>query len=298
MKKYLIYSLLLLSALAASSCRDEDAIRMPQLQEAVNLRVIVDPEKSFLNFENLGTTSYEFDVYSINRNLQQVEFYATYISLAGDTLEPKVVKSIGQSDFVNGKARVVITPTDVANAFGIPGGVAGLAGGDVLNFEPLTTLTDGRTFSAANAAPSITGGNNASFTAAFTTFIGCPSDLPIVRTYTSRATGTTTDPAVSPATVTDLAKEVKITRTGPVSYTISDISGGLYDTWYGELYNVPANLPANITDICGTVGIPTFDDPFEEPVVSTYSRNEATGVITITWVNFYGDTATVVLTPK
>lgn len=298
MKKYLLPSFTLLLALLASSCRDEDLVRMPALQEAVNLRVLVDPEKSYLNFRDLGTASFEFDAYSINRNLQRVDFYATYITLTGDTLEPKVVKSLGQSDFVNGKARVTITPADVASAFGIAGGVAGLAGGDVLNFQPVATLTDGRTFSAENAAPSITGGNNASFTAAFTTFIGCPSNLPITRTYTSRATGTSTDPGVSPATVTNLPGEVTITKAGPTSYTLSDIFGGLYEAWYGGPYDFEGDTPATIVDICGTVSIPTIEEPYGEPLVSTYSRNETTGVITITWVNGYGDTGTVVLTPK
>jgi hypothetical protein len=298
MKKYLIHSFVLLLTLLASSCRDEDLVRMPKLQEAVNMRVVVDPQKSYLNFQNLGTASFEFDAYSVNRNLQKVDFYGTYLSLAGDTLDRKVVKSLSQADFVNGKARVVITPTDVANAFGIPGGVAGLAGGDVLNFETVATLTDGRTFSAENAAPSITGGNNASFTTAFTTFIGCPSDLPITGDYSSVATGTSTDPGASPATVTNLSKEVSITQTGPTSYSISDIFGGLYEAWYGAPYGFEGDTPATITDICGTVSIPTFTEPYGESLESTYSRDAATGVITITWVNGYGDTGTVVLTPQ
>jgi hypothetical protein len=298
MKKYLVYSFALLSALLASSCRDEDMVRMPQLQEAVNLRVVVDPQKSYLDFENLNTASFEFDAYSINRNLQQVAFSGTYITLTGDTLEPRVLKTLTQADFTNGKARVVITPTDVATAFGIPGGVAGLAGGDVVSFETVATLTDGRTFSAANVAPSIASGANPSFTPVFNTFIGCPSNLPIVGTYTSRVTGTSTDPGVSPATVTDLAGEVTITQTGPTSYTLSDIFAGLYETWYGELYGVEGNTPATIVDICGAVSIPTFEEPFGYPLVSTYSRNETTGVITITWENIYGDTGTVVLTPE
>ncbi len=298
MKKSLIYSFVVLLTLLASSCRDDDAVRMPKLQEAVNMRVIVDPQKSYLNFQNLGTASFEFDAYSVNRNLQQVDFYGTYISLAGDTLDRKVVKSVSQADFVNGKARVVITPTDVANAFGITGGVAGLAGGDVLNFETVATLTDGRTFSAENAAPSITGGNNASFTTAFTTFIGCPSDLPITGTYTSSATGTSTDPGAVPATVTNLASEVTISQAGPTSYTISDIFGGLYEAWYGAPYEFEGDTPAALIDICGAVSIPTFEEPYGSPLVSTYSRNATTGVITITWENGYGDTGTVVLTPK
>ncbi len=298
MKKYLVYSFALLSALLASSCRDEDMVRMPQLQEAVNLRVVVDPQKSYLDFENLNTASFEFDAYSVNRNLQQVAFSGTYITLGGDTLEPRVVKTLTQADFANGKARVVITPTDVATAFGIPGGVAGLAGGDVVIFETVATLTDGRTFSAANVAPSIASGANPSFTPVFNTFIGCPSNLPIVGTYNSVATGTSTDPGAKPATVTNLAKDVTITQTGPTTYAISDIFGGLYEAWYGGPYEFEGDTPATIVDICGAVSIPTFEEPYGEPLVSTYSRNDATGVITISWENGYGDTGTLVLTPE
>jgi hypothetical protein len=288
----------LLTALLVSSCRDEDMIRMPQLQEAVNMRVVIDPQKSYLDFQNLGTASFEFDAYSINRNLQRVDFIGTYITIGGDTLERKTVKTISQADFTNGKARVVITPSEVATAFGIPGGVAGLAGGDVLTFETVATLTDGRTFSAANAAPSIISGANPSFTPVFNTFIGCPSTLPITGTYTSSATGTSTDPGVSPATVTNLPKELTITQTGPTTYTISDIFGGLYEAWYGPLYEFEGDTPATIIDICGAVSIPTFEEPYGEPLESTYSRDATTGVITITWVNGYGDTGTVVLTPE
>ncbi len=179
MKRYLTYSLLVLSALLTFSCRDEDVIRTPQLQEAVNMRVVIDPEKSFINYQSLNTATFEFDVYSQNRNLQQVEFRGSYYDASEDaSSDTVVVATLSQADFSNGKARVTLTPSQIATIFNLPGGVGGLATEDEINMITFVTLTDGRTFSYQNAAASITvNPDNSSFTSFFSTFVGCPSDI-------------------------------------------------------------------------------------------------------------------------
>jgi hypothetical protein len=191
--------LLVLSALLTFSCRDEDTIRMPRLQEAVNMRVVIDPEKSFINFQNLNTATFEFDVYSQNRNLQRVEFRGSYYDASEDaTSDTVLVTTLAQADFSNGKARVALTPAQIAAAFNLPGGVGGLATEDQINLITFVTLNDGRTFSYENAAPSIiVNPNGSSFTSSFNTFVGCPSNIK-TGVYTTVTTGTSTDSAPNP----------------------------------------------------------------------------------------------------
>jgi hypothetical protein len=296
MKRYFSYSLFVLVALFTLSCRDEDAIRMPQLQEGVNMRVVVDPEKSFLNFQNLGTASFEFDVYSQNRNLQTVEFRGSYYDNSEDaTSDTVLLATLTQSNFTNGKARVSLTPAQIAAAFNLPGGVNGLATEDIINLITYVTLNDGRTFNYKNVAPSIiVNPDNASFTSFFNTFVGCPSNIR-TGTYTTITTGTSTDPAPNPNPTVNFPGQVTITRLTPTSYQVSDATGGLYFAWYG-VYGAPLTLPGTLSDICGqyTLAAPgVFDEVFTGPVTIN-----AQGVITFTWTNEYGDEGTTVFTPK
>jgi hypothetical protein len=295
--KNIIYILTLLSTiLLISSCRDEDVIRMPELQEGVNMRLIVDPAKSFIDFENLGTTTYEFDAYSVNKNLQTVELIGTYIDASEeDTIRDRTVLTLRQADFPNGKARGVITPTMVASAFGIPGGVAGLGAGDILNMETKVTLTDGRVFTAENSAPSIALANNASFTVALNTFIGCPSDIK-VGTYTTVASGTSTDTAPKPNPTVNFPGTVTITRLTPTSYKVSDVTGGMYSAWYLAAYGAPESMPGTLIDICGSLSL-SAGGPFGENLTGTTTISDA-GVITFEWENEFGDTGKTVFTPK
>ncbi|MBD0255496.1 MAG: hypothetical protein ICV83_07225 [Cytophagales bacterium] len=296
MKRYLSYSLLMLSALLTLSCRDEDSIRVPQLQEAVNMRVVIDPEKSFINFQNLNTATFEFDVYSQNRNLQQVEFRGSYYDASEDaTSDTVLVTTLSQADFSNGKARVALTPAQIAAAFNLPGGVGGLATEDQINLITFVTLSDGRTFSYQNAAASIVvNPNGSSFTTTFNTFVGCPSNI---RTgaYTTVTTGTSTDSAPNPNPTVNFPGQVTITRLTPTSYQVSDVTGGLYFAWYG-VYGAPNTLPGTLNDICGQFTL-TAPGVFDETFTGTVTI-DAQGVITYEWTNEFEDTGTTVFTPK
>ncbi len=165
MKAKLISIVLLLSTMA---CRDDDRIRFPEVKEGVNMRIVVDPAKSDFASSNLNSSTVEFDAYSINRNLSKVEFIGDYIDASEeDTVTNKIVLTLSAADFANGKARGVITASQVATAFGLAGGVGGMGKDDELVLFPTVTLTDGRVFSINNSAPSIGSGANASFTVIF-----------------------------------------------------------------------------------------------------------------------------------
>lgn len=158
--KFFFLSLLLCGLFA---CEDEDAVRIPDFLEGANMRIVLDADKSSLKLANIGSSTIEFDAYSINTNLQKVELIGAYISKT-DTVENEVLFSMPGSAFVNGKAWGVITAADVVKAFKLAG-TSSLKAGDLISLETHVTLTDGRVMSPANSAPSIIQGQYASFTA-------------------------------------------------------------------------------------------------------------------------------------
>lgn len=157
------FYLLTLLVVGVFSCKDEDAIRMPDLIEGANMRIVLDANKRALNLASIATSTVEFDAYSINTNLQKVELIGDYITKT-DTVENKVLYTMQPSAFVNGKARGVISSTDVVKAFNLAG-ISSMKVGDKIELETHVTLTDGRVVNPANSAPSIVQGINASFTA-------------------------------------------------------------------------------------------------------------------------------------
>jgi hypothetical protein len=162
--------------LSAIACRDEDAVRFPKLQEGVNARLVLYPERSFLNFADLSTASIAFDVYSISQ-IDEIVYSATYrdASLPQKIYDPVELITVPGSAFVNGKAtEFELTAAEIAAKFNLAGGIAFLDGGDSFTFTASAKLKDGRVFDGNNSAPSITQGTNASFTQQFTVFVACP----------------------------------------------------------------------------------------------------------------------------
>ncbi|MCU0355292.1 MAG: hypothetical protein MUD08_16385 [Cytophagales bacterium] len=169
-----IYSSILLLAVASLvACRDESLIRMPEVQEAANMRIVLDPTKNTFDSGNISNSTMEFDAYSVNNNLSKVEFIGTYTDYKFDNanrpidtvvIEEKLVLTLQPSAFVNGKARGVITANQVATAFGLTGGVNGIGARDEILLAPYVTLNDGRVFSYENSSPDLVSSANPSFT--------------------------------------------------------------------------------------------------------------------------------------
>jgi hypothetical protein len=152
-----------LLALGLFSCENEDLIRMPELIEGANMRIVVDASKKSFSLASIASGTVEFDAYSINTNLQKVEFIGNYIS-GKDSIKNQVLYSIAPSAFVSGKARGVISSADVVKAFKLADATK-MKAGDRIELQTHVTLTDGRVVSPANSAQSILQGVNASFTA-------------------------------------------------------------------------------------------------------------------------------------
>lgn len=87
------------------------------------------------------------------------------------------------------------------------------------------------------------------------------------------------------------AKEVVLTTSGTGSYTVDDISFGMYPGVYSE-----AKPAGRINDACGKLTGPSSNaDRFGDPFTINGAVNP-NGTLKITWSNTWGDGGTVILT--
>ncbi len=303
-KHKLLYLFTVAMALMLGSCRDEDKIRFPDFQDGVNMRVIVDPDNSFLNFQDLSNARFVFDAYSSNKDLAKVEFLLTYVAADGTTMPEFPAITLSQSDFSTGSIHREFTAADMAGLVGKT--AAELQGGDLFNFVTKVTLNDGRVYPTLILDDVTIGGtvrdftnvdaginNNtafASFTSRFSTFVGCPSN--IAGTYSTVTVATSTDDCCpDPITVNS---SVTFTRTGPTTYRVTNFSAGAYDAWYCVPYdlcngNTFNGLGSTLLDVCGNV---TWTAGYwGSQGTGTISSD---GTITIDWENEFGDAGTTV----
>lgn len=290
----------ILTLLLLVKCTDEDKIRIPELLEGVNLRVIIDPAHTGIFTDKIATDYLAFDIYSQNKDLADVQLFVTRGT------ERKLAKSFTQNDFNsgNGHIRVELKASDFATIFNDPGLGNGSKVGN-FTFNPLVKLNDGRIYpqfikvsatdSILNLAPSINGAASSSFTTAFNSFITCPA-VDISGNYkVEDATGTSTDPCCTKVTTVS-GNIVKITKVTNSSFALSDFSGGLYFDWY-DVYGIekPEDSPGEFSFSCNQVTIQRTTEPFGEAVQGTGVYDPATKTITYDWENGYGDKGKVKL---
>jgi|GEM_PF-940757 len=309
MNKFLlsIFSILLLI-----KCTDDDRIRIPEILDGVNLRIVVDPAHTGIFTDKIATDYLAFDMYSENKDLADVQLFVTK---AG---ERKLARSYTQTDFNNGngKVRVELKASDFATIFNDPALANGSKVGN-FTFNPQVRLNDGRIYpsiiryidtittstgervavldSVRNLAPSLTGGATASFTVQFLSFITCPA-VDISGDYrVEDATGTSTDGCCTQVT-TVKGNIVKVTRLTNSSFKLSDFSGGLYLEWY-DVYGIekPEDSPGEVAFSCNAITIQRTTEPFGEGVTGAGVYDPAAKTITYNWRNGYGDAAVVKL---
>lgn len=110
--------------------------------------------------------------------------------------------------------------------------------------------------------------------------VACPSDLSGIYNTVNVGTGGT------------VTSQVTITEVEPLTYRISDITGGVYSQVYGADDN-----PAVFTDLCNVLTI--LDQPdlvFGNDVFNGTGRVNPNGTITITWENESEDSGVTTLT--
>jgi len=296
MKNILRYNFILALILAAFSCRDEELVRFPDVATGVNARLVLYPERSFIDFSNLSAASIAFDVYSINTDIEEIVYTATYVDASSPdvTFPPVEAIKVPASAFVNGKATdVSISATELATLLGLPGGTDYFEGGDVVTFTASAKLTDGRVFDGNNAAPSITGGAAASFTTLFTVFVGCPSPVNDITSRTYTATIHLEDsgggpPFGLPDSNTKTGVTIAFVGPEPFRYRVSSHDAGW---WARPDITDTEGGPADFFDICGSVIMqPLGSFGFGGAVDNgggTY--DPATGIITMNWYNQAND---------
>lgn len=309
MNKFLItiFSILLLI-----KCTDDDKIKVPEILDGVNLRVVVDPLHTGIFTDKITTDYLAFDMYSENKDLAEVLLFVTKGG------ERKLAKSFTQSDFNNGngKVRVELKAGDFATIFNDPALADGSKVGN-FTFNPQVKLNDGRVYpsfvkfvdtvttstgnmiavldSVLNLAPSINGAANSSFTLQFLSFITCPA-VDISGNYlVEDATGTSTD-GCCPQVTTVKGNIIKVTRLTNSSFTLSDFSGGLYFEWY-DVYGIekPEDSPGEISFSCNQVNFQRTTEPFGESVTGTGTYDPVAKTIIYDWLNGYGDKGTIKL---
>ncbi len=232
-----IPSLLILLVLVSVSCEDDGAIRIPDFLDAANVRVQINPERSYFDFNDIDNAFLEYSVYSENSNIQSIEILFEYVnSVSGDTTDSQVIKSYQQTDFVSGAIKNQrISSAELVAALGIT--IADLTGGDQFLFLNRTTLTDGRVYPSATIA----GYQNvpaeirlasptASYTTVFDAIVGCPPDAPFTGTYLLEQVGGPADVFNGDADIFSEG-EITIESTGAITRTfnVGYFAGAVYD---------------------------------------------------------------------
>lgn len=124
--------------------------------------------------------------------------------------------------------------------------------------------------------------------------ITCISD--IAGTFSTSATGDVGDGSGGSAgTYGPITSSVTFAATSTDGvYDVSDLSFGMYAQIYGD--NTP--VTGRLQDVCDALSDLGDTDRFGDPFTVTGTRVAASGVITLTWSNTWGDTGTVTLTPQ
>jgi hypothetical protein len=304
MKKLMKYSIAVITIMMmAIACSDEQ--RHPEFQTGASARVFLYPDRSFINFANLNAASVAFDIFTVNKDIDNITYRATYTDVSeGRTYDAVDAIVVTGSSFVDGKAsNVEVSATALAQAIGLAGGVNHFEGGDFVQFRPYVTLTDGRVISGENSAPSITGGANSSFTTLFTVFVGCPSPVDDITGTTYTATIVTEDsgggpPFGLPNTSTKTGVTITFQGPEPFRYRVSSHDAGW---WARPDVTATEGGNADFFDICGSIIMqPKGSFGFggaNDDGGGTY--DPATGIIKMNWYNQFNDIfGYVVYTPE
>jgi hypothetical protein len=215
-----------------------------------------------------------------------------------------VVANWSQSDFNDGVERFEFTAQDYADAFGVPGFADGSRGGNFI-FSSRVTLNDGRVYpdyvhvsaqdSFLNIGTGIAGAANGAFTLALNTAITCaPVDISGAYTVIS-AEGASTD-GCCPGVVEVSGNTVQVTATSETTFSVSDLTGGLYLEWY-DVYGItsPNQTPGNLSYNCSEVLIVNSPEPFGTTFQGSGTYDAATRRIEFSWINGFADEATIIL---
>lgn len=233
--KYACYFLLAGVMISVSACigDDEEGGRFPDFQEAVNMRIIADPDFSSINADDPASAKVLLDFYSENvEDVESVDLYVDFFDFSeGTTTDRVFLKTVPVANFSGGVLRSFeITFNEFKTALGLQDD--DFNGLDQVTIYNETTMNDGRVYpstitvndttSFVNVTPNIlNSAATTSFTATVTIFVQCPvpADFATGRYMVEQLSG----PA-DPFFGNDYRwapGEVTINNTGPINRTFT-----------------------------------------------------------------------------
>jgi hypothetical protein len=256
MKNSIIYYFLLI-VLIAVSCKDESEIRIPEFKAGPNVRIQIDPNKSFFDFQDKENTYLGYGFYSQNKDLDKVDILVTYLPVGGTASAQLVVKTYTQED-INAAGGSLpderITLASLATLFGVD--LSTFKGGDQFNFNNRTTMADGTVYPSATVGgnsnvPSdlVASAGTTSYTDNFSAVIGCQVTAAFTGDYQLAELVGPGDPFNGDAFVWTPGK-VTISSINPVARSFT---GLFYD---GGSFSFPITFTFIL--LCGEVSVPKF----------------------------------------
>lgn len=294
MKRILIY--LLIIPVIIFSCEDPDAVRVPEIQDGVTMKIQVDPVYGFLDLGDIDNAELRFSLYTVNDDIDKTDIFVQYYNLGQDSTYDKVlVRSIAGSEFDGeGSLDMVFTTQNLLDLYSIASSDT-ITGGDVMNFFNVTTLTDGRVYpdtilagtdyEAVNIDPGQTIGTTSSFSPGFIAYIACASDPSLwVGNYSTAVSNVNNFCGLLDCSAT---RDAAVSFTGtpePFRYGMTSHDAGLWGSFDpGSLDRAGA-----FYDICETVVfLPSASGYGDHEGVAAGPRDPATGVFFYDWCNFF-----------
>lgn len=300
MKKlnYIIYALMLL--IVVSSCKNEDSLPFEFYEDTAKgayPRALSEEGAFFLTSPEPENSFYNFLVeFYDDNNGQNVAEYSFEVRYQNLSVTPPVISdsapllTITADQFGNSPTGL---PTaeggfvfdDFLNALGMT--LADVNGGDRFVLDATVTLNDGRTFTSDTTDDNIEG--NALWNGLFRRIFSvlCTSELAGTLNYTTNATG-------GWCSESGITGEAVWTGVGPGEYTVDDFSYGTYLACYGGGFYPDGTL--KVVDACeklGPTGLDQYGDSYTFNAVSVSADNT---ILTIDWVNTYGEAGITELT--
>lgn len=289
----------------ATGCKDEDKIRIPEVQTGANLRLVLTPGHDNIQSTEVATDYIEFTAYSQNTDLSSVEIYIHYKN------QRHLFATYSQADFNDGSVTGQFDGADLAGWFGVPGFGDGSRGGN-FTLRPRVTLNDGRVYpgwvhltdtdSISNLGTGITGNNNSgAFTISRGTAILCPPVDISGNWLVVSSEGTSTDPGVDPQFRSISGAVIAITPVSgnPQLFNVSDVTGGIYFDWYATVYpddvTSPAASAGKFMFNCNEINIVQTTELFGASVTGEGLYDAGAQTLTYFYQNGWGDYAEIVL---
>lgn len=287
MKKF-AFNVVLLIFSSLFSC--EESERIPEPNEAVNVRIRFSEGKSYFDFSDLSNAEIEYSVFTENKNIESIEI-GLIVILDENTISDRIIFEIFTlKDFMSGSLTKSINAKEIAISIGYTG-IDDFVGRELFHFDVVVTLNDGRVFPNlnvntseteivnTNVSPNIQQATTASFTQNFSTFLGCPTEI-IGGTYIGNATSPIRPCSNEPYSSTmEKNKETVLKQIGMASWEISDVTRSYYLP-----FGFNEDQPIQMYDICNDlISYDAEGNQFD--IIATGTHNPNTNQIDLQWID-------------